>query len=51
MNTAVVDRIVTLGARCDPARFDPKVVTYGVRALAWDTIDRALTTFEKMPSG
>ena len=35
----------------EPARFDPKVVTYGVRALAWDTIDPALTTFEKMPSG
>ena len=33
----------------DPARFTPQVVTYTVRAHAWDTIDPALTSFERMP--
>jgi hypothetical protein len=35
----------------EPARFEPTVVTYGVRGLAWDRLDPALTMFEKMPSG
>jgi hypothetical protein len=35
----------------EPQRFDPTVVTYGARALAWDTINPALTTLEKMPPG
>ncbi len=34
----------------DPARFRPTVVTYGRRALPWDTPDRALPTFDTMPT-
>jgi len=33
----------------DPSRFNPQVVTYTIRGHAWDTIDPALTTFERMP--
>jgi hypothetical protein len=33
----------------DPAQFNPQVVTYTIRGLAWDTIDPALATFERMP--
>ena len=33
----------------EPELFQPSVVTYGIRALDWDTIDPALTVFEKMP--
>lgn len=33
----------------DPARFKPQVVTYHGRAHAWDTLDPALTTFDRMP--
>ncbi len=35
----------------DPGRFNPTVVTYGIRALPWDKMDTALKTFEKMPPG
>ena len=35
----------------DPSRFDPTVVTYAIRALAWDTVDPALQRFEMMPPG
>ena len=37
------------GSLDDPGLFAPKVVTYGMRALAWDVMDPALTTFERMP--
>ncbi|MDQ0998510.1 hypothetical protein QFZ34_003692 [Phyllobacterium ifriqiyense] len=33
----------------DPSRFNPQVVTYAIRGLAWDTIDPSLTKFEQMP--
>lgn len=33
----------------EPARFQPQVVTYAVRALAWDRMDAALPAFERMP--
>lgn len=33
----------------DPDLFNPQMVTYGVRARQWDTMDPALTTFERMP--
>lgn len=33
----------------DPHRFEPQAVTYTVRGHAWDTLDPALTKFEKMP--
>ncbi|WP_018185165.1 GFA family protein [Kaistia granuli] len=33
----------------EPGRFKPQFVTYGVRGLAWDTIDAALPRFERMP--
>lgn len=35
----------------DPSRFHPAVVTYSIRGLAWDTMDTALQTFERMPPG
>ena len=35
----------------DPNRFEPQVVTYNFRGLAWDMIDPSLQTFEKMPTG
>ncbi len=35
----------------DPGRFEPQVVTYAIRGHAWDTLDAALTKFEKMPPG
>jgi hypothetical protein len=42
---------VHAGSLDDPDRFQPQVVTYGVRALGWDTIDPALTVFERMAPG
>ncbi len=33
----------------DPGQFEPQVVTYGIRAHAWDTMDPALPKFERMP--
>ncbi|MGH8060661.1 MAG: GFA family protein [Pseudoxanthomonas sp.] len=33
----------------DPGRFNPQVVTYGVRGHAWDHLDPALPRFDKMP--
>ena len=35
----------------DPGRFDPLVVTYGIRGNAWDAIDPTLQKYERMPSG
>lgn len=35
----------------DPGRFRPQAITYGVRAPAWDRMDPALQTFERMPTG
>lgn len=32
-----------------PERFKPQVVTYHVRALAWDHLDPELQAFDKMP--
>jgi hypothetical protein len=34
----------------DPARFQPQVVTYGVRGHAWDALDAALPKFDRMPT-
>jgi hypothetical protein len=33
----------------DPGRYKPQLVTYAMRALAWDTIDPALPKFDRMP--
>lgn len=35
----------------DPSQFSPQMVTYGARAWPWDTMDSALRTFERMPTG
>lgn len=35
----------------DPARFSPAVVTYGKRALPWDTMEPTLQVFDTMPTG
>jgi hypothetical protein len=34
----------------DPGRFEPQVVTYGVRGRAWDHVDPGLPKYEKMPA-
>ena len=33
----------------DPSRYQPQVVTYGVRGHIWDHLDPALPKFERMP--
>lgn len=33
----------------DPTRFKPQVLTYSIGGYAWDSIDPALPTFERMP--
>jgi hypothetical protein len=33
----------------DPSRYQPQVVTYGVRGHVWDRVDTALPKFDKMP--
>lgn len=35
----------------DPDRFNPTVVTYASRALAWDAMDPVLPRFETVPPG
>jgi hypothetical protein len=35
----------------DPSRYKPQVVTYRMRALAWDHLDPELPAFDKMPPG
>jgi hypothetical protein len=47
---AMPDLIAVHAASLDePGRFEPRVLTYKVRGLAWDLIDPKLTAFEKMP--
>jgi hypothetical protein len=33
----------------DPARYQPQMVLYGVRGHAWDKVDPAVPTFDRMP--
>lgn len=40
---------VHAGSLDDPSQFEPQVVTYGMRAYAWDTMDPALPGPERMP--
>jgi len=35
----------------EPERFQPQFVTYASGGFAWDTMDAALTRFERMPAG
>jgi hypothetical protein len=35
----------------DPGRYQPQVVTYGLRGHVWDCVDPMLPKFEKMPTG
>jgi hypothetical protein len=35
----------------DPARFNPRAITYSVRGLEWDTMDASLQAFKRMPPG
>jgi hypothetical protein len=47
---AMPDLIAVHAASLDePERFAPQVLTYKVRALAWDKMDPELKAFEKMP--
>lgn len=40
---------INAGSLDDPGLFNPQVVTYTVGGHAWDMMDPALTTFERMP--
>lgn len=37
------------GSLDEPSRFQPTLMTYGIRGLDWDRYDPALTIFEKGP--
>jgi hypothetical protein len=37
------------GSLDDPGMFDPRMVTYTVRAHSWDAMDSSLPKFERMP--
>lgn len=41
--------IIHVGSLDDPSRYQPQVVTYAMRGLAWDVLAPALTKFDKMP--
>jgi hypothetical protein len=41
---------ITAASLDDPARFKPQAVTYHIRGHAWDHLDPALATFDKMPA-
>lgn len=51
MTFAAMPDIFTVHAASldDPGRFRPQVVTYAVRAHAWDSLAPGLQSFEKMP--
>lgn len=51
MTFAAMPDIFTVHAASldDPARFQPQLVTYAVRAHAWDQLDPALPKFDRMP--
>jgi len=53
MTYAAMPDVITVHAASldDPGRFKPQAVTYAVRGYEWDTLDPALTRFEKMPPG
>ena len=40
---------VHAGSLDDPGQFNPQAITYRIRGHAWDTMDPALQTFERMP--
>ena len=40
---------VPAGSLDDPGRFRAQAVTYGVRGHAWDMLDPALPTYQRMP--
>ena len=47
---AMHDMIAVAAASLDdPDRFEPQVLTYSARGLAWDTLGPALKAFERMP--
>jgi len=47
---AMPDLISVPAASLDePGRFEPQVLTYGIRGLHWDRIDPLLQAFERMP--
>ncbi|SFP83099.1 Uncharacterized conserved protein [Variovorax sp. OK605] len=51
MTFAAMPDIFTVHAASldDAARFQPQLVTYAVRAHAWDLLDPALPKFDRMP--
>ena len=53
MTFAAMPDLLTVHAASldDASRYAPQVVTYTVRGHAWDHVDPALPTFERMPTG
>ena len=50
--TAMPELIAVSAASLDdPGQFEPQAVTYAMRGHAWDVMDSALPTFERMPAG
>lgn len=51
MTFAAMPDLVTIRAASldDPGRYQPQMVTYAMRGHAWDHLDPALPTFERMP--
>jgi len=39
------------GSLDDPSRYRPQVTTFASRAQAWDRVDAALPSFQRMPQG
>ena len=52
MTFAATPEVFTIHAASldEPERFKPQIVTYAVRAHAWDQLDRTLMMFEGMPT-
>ena len=49
---AMPDLVAIHAASLDePGRFVPQAITYAMRAHAWDRMDPALPSFDKMPAG
>lgn len=52
LTSAAVPDLIAVHASSldDPGQFDPKTVTYNVRAHAWDSLDPSLQKFQRMPA-
>lgn len=51
LSTAPAMFIIHAGSLDEPGRYRPQAVTYAMNGHAWDRLDPALQTFERMPPG